>query len=234
MAKKIDGQSAPHYQIHLGGDARTGEIGLGGPIVPARLADQAVALLRRGYLSDRGAGESVRAWAERIGKAGLADLLKPIDGTGADGMFVDWGDAQTFAGAPTARGECAAPFANDELLEDLADDALIAMDRMADAGRGDEALAAGRDACVFVARRLLATAGQATAADSPAAAVFAAFSGSFAGTPSAAALDAALAASGDAAAFREAVAVLIDTARAALEAPAAAAVGDMAAILGAG
>ena len=45
MAKKIEGRQAPHYQLHFGGDARTGAIALAGPIIPARLADRGVAAL---------------------------------------------------------------------------------------------------------------------------------------------------------------------------------------------
>jgi len=236
MAKKIDGRSAPHYQIHLGGDVRIGEIGLAGPIVPARLADRAVELLQSGYVAGRRDAETVRAWAGRLGKDGLAALLAPLDGADADGLFVDWGEAEAFAGAPTAKGECAAPFASDELLNDLADDALITLDRLADAGRPAEALAAGADAALFAARRLLAVGGQPTTDDTPAAVVFASLRGSFAGTPVAAALDRVEAeqAAGAIEPFREAVATLLDTARAAVEAPpAAAATGDFAAIMGA-
>ena len=242
MAKKIDGRSAPHYQLHLGGDARIGAIGLPGPVVPARLADRAVKLLQAGYAAGRAEGESVRAWAERLGKPGLAALLAPIEGQDADGLFVDWGEAQTFAGAPQTRGECAAPFAGDDLLADLADDALIGVDRFLFAGRRADALAAAEQAVTYAARRLLAARGQQAGDDLPDAAVHAALHGLAAELPQvAAALEGAVterlrAAGADSLeAYREAVALFIDTVREAVEAPPAPAdaVGDLAAILGA-
>ncbi|MBI5164191.1 MAG: nitrite/sulfite reductase [Magnetospirillum sp.] len=239
MAKKIDGRSAPHYQIHIGGDARTGSIGLTGPLVPARLADRAIALLRQGYEAG-GAGESVRAWAERLGKVGIAALLAGIEGADADGLFVDWGDADAFAGAPQTRGECAAPFAADDLLADLADDALINLDRYQAAGRWAEALAAGEAAVVAAARRLLAQSGHPVDETVPAEAVFATYRNALSGDADA--LDAlettlgergAALSTGHIESYREAVAWLIDTSRERAEGPKVAAMGSLDAILGA-
>lgn len=239
MAKKIDGRSAPHYQLHIGGEARTGEIGIAGPMIPAKVADQAVVLLRRAYAADRQGVESVRAWAERLGKAGIAALLAPLDASQADGLFVDWGDADEFAGAPTTKGECAAPFVMDELYDDLADDALISMDRLWATGLGDRARAAGLAAAGFSARRLLATQAIATEDDQPSDALFANLRSAFADNSDLlAAFDAALTAqNGDVEAFREAIAYLLDTVRAVIEAPPApvaaeATIGDINAILG--
>lgn len=156
MAKKIDGQTAPHYQIHIGGEARAnGAVGLAGPIIPAKHAGKALTLLRRGYAAARQADESVRGWAERIGKDGLAEILRPLETAGSEGVFVDWGDSAEFTGAPKERGECAAPFASGELLADLADDALIRADRYLLAARWQEALKAAEEATAFAAHRLL-------------------------------------------------------------------------------
>jgi sulfite reductase beta subunit-like hemoprotein len=240
MAKKIAGRSAPHYQVHFGGDAYKGDIGLEGPIVPARLADQAVSLLRQGYVEGRGDSEGVRAWAGRLGKDGIAAILKPIEGADADGLFVDWGDAGDFAGAPRMRGECAAPFALDDYFADLADDALVNVDRFLLGGRWPDALKAGEDATVYAARRLLALR-QVTVEDGQEAeAVFALLRSTFAGSADPLdAFDAVQAertgalVSGNAETYREAVAYFIDTARAVVEQPVAvtAAVGDLSAIL---
>ncbi len=156
MAKKIDGRVAPHYQLHLGGDARRGGgIGLSGPIVPARLAPQALKLLREAYAPARAAGESVRIWAERLGKDGIGAVLSPLEGADADGVFVDWGEAADFAGAPQTKGECAAPMVSDAHFADLADDALIGADRALAAGRWPDALAAFEEATAQAARRIL-------------------------------------------------------------------------------
>ncbi|MBI2235455.1 MAG: nitrite/sulfite reductase [Magnetospirillum sp.] len=234
MAKKIDGRSAPHYQIHIGGNAYAGEIAIEGPLVAARLANDAVRLLRQGYTYGKQPGESVRGWAERLGKDGIAGLLAPIEGRDADGLFVDWGDTAEFPGAPRTKGECAAPFAADDLLADLADDALISLDRALVAGRRAEAAAAADAAVVFAARRLLQVRQIPNNDNEPAAAVFAAVLAAWSDAPEVlSSLQAALA-EGEPEDRREAVATFIDTAREAVERPAApqsAAVGDLSALL---
>ncbi len=156
VAKKIDGKPAPHYQIHIGGEGRgQGAIGISGPIVPARLGVDALRLLRQGYASGKQSGENVRAWAERLGKDGIAALLAPLEGQSDDQHFIDWGDDFVFPGAPTLKGECAAPFASDDLLADLADDGLIAFDRFQRSGRWDDALKSLEKAVAFAGRRAL-------------------------------------------------------------------------------
>lgn len=223
LAKKIDGVPAPHYQIHIGGDGRTGAqpgvVGMLGPIVAARHGLEALRLLRHGYRDGGQPGESVRAWAERLGRNGLKSLLAPIaEADPADGLFIDWGDDETFKGAPTLRGECAAPFASDDLLADLADDALIQMDRHLTAERWEGALRAGQDAVVLAGRRILHVAGQFTKDDDAAGLLLDRLRG-VASAVILAALDhleaeriAALS-SGRAAAYREAVAVFLDQVR---------------------
>ncbi|MGE5548631.1 MAG: nitrite/sulfite reductase [Solirubrobacterales bacterium] len=243
MAKKVDGRSAPHYQLHIGGDKRSGAIGLTGPVIPARLANEAIGLLRQAYRAGAQGGEGVRGWAERLGKDGLAALLAPLDGKDVDGWFVDWGEAADFPGAPQARGECAAPFAADELLADLADDALIELDRNAGAGRWVEALQAAERATVLAARRLLQTKGLGGEDDQPAEAVYASLRTLGAAEVSEA-LEGVLAeragalGTGEIGEYREAVAWFIDTVREKIErpaaAPATAAIGNLDAILGAG
>jgi sulfite reductase beta subunit-like hemoprotein len=236
MAKKIEGRSAPHYQIHLGGDLRSGSIGLTGPVVPARLAVEAVRLLRSGWVDGRNDGESLRDWAERLGRDGLATVLAGINGADADGLFVDWGEATAFAGAPQTRGECAAPFASDDLLADLADDALIAMDRYVVADRLAEGIESGDRALVFAARRLLGRKGHATTDDLGLAQALESLRsvwGEDAAFDTATTARTHVAEAGGFERYREAVAVVIDTVRGIIEAPVEAAVGDLAAILGA-
>ncbi|MTJ83459.1 MAG: nitrite/sulfite reductase [Telmatospirillum sp.] len=230
LAKKIDGVPAPHYQIHIGGDGRTGVqpgvVGLHGPIVAARHGVEALRLLRQGYVDGRQPGETVRAWAERLGKDGLAALLAPVAERTADGsLFIDWGDEETFKGAPTLRGECAAPFASDDLLADLADDALITLDRALAVARWEDALRAGEQAVAYAGRRLLHRAGQFTRDDEAAGLIVNRLRG-HASAEALAALDhveaerTAALSCGRADAYREAVAVFIDTVRAAVATPA--------------
>lgn len=227
LAKKIDGVPAPHYQIHIGGDGRTGVqdgvVGLHGPIVPARHALAALRLLRAGLAEGRKPGETVRRWAERLGKDGLKDLLAPLAAATDDGkLFIDWGDEETFKGAPTLRGECAAPFASDDLLADLADDALIRLDRFLAAERWQDALRAAEDAQAFASRRILHHAGQFSKDDDQATVIHDRIRVIAKGRI-AASLDhieaerTAALSSGRADAYREAVAVFIDSVRAFLD-----------------
>ncbi len=221
VAKKINGQPAPHYQIHIGGDGRAGAqadvVGMSGPIIPARHGLAALRLLRQGYASGKQQGENVRAWAERIGKDGVIGLLASLDGVEPAETFTDWGDAETFKGAPGLRGECAAPFASDNVLADLADDALIRVDRHLLAGRWDGALQSAEEAVVFAARRLLHHAYQFTQDDEPAVAIFerlreAASPAVLAAFDRVAGERLAALSSGRAEQYREAVATFLDTA----------------------
>ena len=241
MGKKIDGKPAPHYQLHLGGDATRGVVGFEGPVIPARLANQAVRLLRGAIGPVRQGGEDIRAWAERIGKDGLAAILKPLEGIGGDERFVDWGDADIFVGPPKAKGECAAPQVSTTYFSDLADDGLINLDRFLTQGRWPEALKSGEAATIYAVRLLLAAKGVITEDGEEAEAVFARLrSGIAVSSEAINAFDSVLAertsalVTGSAESYREAVAYFIDTVGVLITqkpAPVVAPVGDLASLL---
>jgi sulfite reductase (NADPH) hemoprotein beta-component len=159
MGKKIEGVNAPHYQIYVGGNGRiNGAIGISGPIVPARYAPEALKLFMDAYASGRRDGESVRDWATRLGKDGLKEIVKDVTGRPAAGdkqVFVDWGESEHFHTPEAAHAECAAPFAIDNLLRDLADDGLIGLDRAMLAEKPIQGLHFGREGFYYAARRLL-------------------------------------------------------------------------------
>jgi sulfite reductase (NADPH) hemoprotein beta-component len=159
MGKKIGARNAPHYQIYIGGDwMNVGHIGLSGPIIPARLGDRALKLLLAGYEKDRkSATESVRDWALRVGKDGLKDLVKPLQElvNGADeGLFFDFGEDWEFSPPAGRTSECAAGIADDDLQKDLADDALIDLDRAMAVGNTAVALSRASEGLHFAAQRL--------------------------------------------------------------------------------
>ncbi|HSR55940.1 MAG TPA: nitrite/sulfite reductase, partial [Alphaproteobacteria bacterium] len=133
MGKKIAGRNAPHYQIYIGGHEReNGHIGLTGPIVPARLAQESLDLLLGGYENGREAGETVRDWALRLGKDGLTELIKPVAAkvrSEDEGLFFDYGEDWEFSPPAGRTAECAAGIEDDDLQKDMADDALINVDR---------------------------------------------------------------------------------------------------------
>jgi sulfite reductase (NADPH) hemoprotein beta-component len=215
MAKKVDGHPAPHYQIHVGGGIQSGQVGVHGPIVPARHAVAALRLLRKGYADTKTAGESVRQWAERVGRPGMTELLISLDGVEHDKLFVDYGETEIFKGAPTGGGDCAAPFASDELLADLADDGLIRLDRNLLVERRKEGFEAAKDALFFASRRLLHHGLRFTKDDDAADDIFERVKG-VAAPQAVTALDAALGhlAGGDIDSLRESVALYVDTANA--------------------
>ena len=228
LAKKIDGHPAPHYQIHIGGEARLGAAqhmaGLSGPIIAAGLAPIALRLLRHAYAEQKQANESVRQWGERLGKDGISAVLAPLQSEENGRKFLDWGDQDAFKGAPTLRGECAAPFASDDILANFADDALIQIDRWL--LLGDAALAAesAAQALAFGARRLLHLGNQLTTGEEAPEALFASALALHLPNGAAAAQtfkDALAAlervrAGGPAEPLREAVALYLDTVRAVL------------------
>jgi sulfite reductase (NADPH) hemoprotein beta-component len=158
MGKKIGGRNAPHYQIYIGGHEReNGHIGLAGPVVPARLAQESLDLLLAGYADGRGPNESVRDWALRIGKEGMTGLIKPVAAKvrGDDeGLFFDYGEDWEFTPPAGRTAECAAGIVDDDLQKDLADDALVNVDRALMAGAYDAAAGYGAEGFRFTAQRL--------------------------------------------------------------------------------
>ena len=163
MGKKIGGAPAPHYQIYIGGDDRTvGQIGIAGPIVPARQAKHALELLLDGYERDKQIDEPVRAWAERAGKDGLDKYLMPLADDALADAYVDWGGTDGFSTPANTKAECATAILDDNLYQDMADDALITLDRALVAGDAKLALEQGRVAFRWAARRLLNAMGQIT------------------------------------------------------------------------
>jgi sulfite reductase (NADPH) hemoprotein beta-component len=163
MGKKIGGRNAPHYQIYIGGDEReNGHIGLAGPVVPARLAQETLDLLMAGYADGAKPNESVRDWALRLGKEGMTALVKPVAAkvnSADEGLFFDYGEDWEFTPPAGRVAECAAGIVDDDLQKDLADDALVNVDRALMAGATEAAAGYGTDAFRFAAQRLRIEAG---------------------------------------------------------------------------
>ncbi len=158
MGKKIGGRNAPHYQLYIGGDERlNGHIGLSGPVVPARLAEDTLKLLLDGYAAGRKDGESVRDWALRLGKDGIRGLVKPIEArvnAADEGLFYDFGEDWEFSPPAGRTPECAAGIQDDDLQKDLADDALINVDRALAAGALERVRRHAREGFRCAAQRL--------------------------------------------------------------------------------
>jgi len=161
MAKKIDGKAAPHYQIHLGGSPESH--GMLGPVIAVRQVKDAL----KAMLADLGPaldqGESVRGWAERLGKEGLATLLAPVIGDGKLDVskdIFDLGSDHEFEPPLTATGECAAGAVVAEHLADQAQVARSDAARTLSAGLLPLATVNLSDALRLPAQRLLVIAGE--------------------------------------------------------------------------
>jgi sulfite reductase (NADPH) hemoprotein beta-component len=154
LTRVVGGKPVPHYQFHLGGDlTKPDGLALEGPAVPARQVPAALRRLLDGLAATRQEGESVRAWAERLGEGKIGRLIGEASITQAD--HIDWGDDKPFAGPAGGKADCAAPVVNNDHLADLAKDALERMDRAQLAGLWQLALREGERAISLAAQRQL-------------------------------------------------------------------------------
>jgi len=163
VAKKIDGQPAPHYQLHLGGSAENH--GVLGPVFAVRQAKDVLKVLLSALDEGMAEGETVRAWADRLGTEGITELLAPVLGAGeldAATHTYDLGSDHVFVPPATSSGECAAGALVAEHFADLAQVARADAVRLHAAGRAEETQLNLRQAVNFPAQRLLVIAGKDT------------------------------------------------------------------------
>jgi sulfite reductase (ferredoxin) len=111
--RRAHGQSAPGYQMLLGGYVGQERVHFGQKAlrVPAKAAPEAAVRVVRRFAGERSGGESFRAWLDRCGgvtavAAGLADLDEfPAPEQGPD-FYVDYGETGPYA-AEVGASECA-------------------------------------------------------------------------------------------------------------------------------
>jgi sulfite reductase beta subunit-like hemoprotein len=111
--RRAHGQSAPGYQMLLGGYVGEERIHFGDKALrlPAKAAPQAAARVIRRFNDERSAGESFRSWMDRSGGAsevakGLADLDVFPSPAEAPEFYVDYGETGPFVAA-VGDSECA-------------------------------------------------------------------------------------------------------------------------------
>jgi sulfite reductase beta subunit-like hemoprotein len=111
--RRAHGQSAPGYQMLLGGYVGQERIHFGDKALrlPAKAAPQAAARVIRRFTEEREAGELFRSWMDRVGGASaVADGLRDLDvfPTPAEGpdFYVDYGETGPFT-AEIGESECA-------------------------------------------------------------------------------------------------------------------------------
>ncbi len=111
--RRAHGQSAPGYQMLLGGYVGQEQIHFGEKALrlPAKAAPKAAARVVRRFHEERTAGEAFRSWMDRVGGAGavaaglqdLAEFPSPLD---APDFYVDYGETGPFV-AEVGDSECA-------------------------------------------------------------------------------------------------------------------------------
>jgi sulfite reductase (ferredoxin) len=111
--RRAHGQSAPGYQLLLGGYVGQEKIHFGEKALrlPAKNAPEAVVRVVRRFNDERQAGEAFRSWMDRSGGAKvIADDLRDLDEfpTPEDGpeYYVDYGETGPYV-AETGESECA-------------------------------------------------------------------------------------------------------------------------------
>jgi len=111
--RRAHGQSLPGYQLLLGGYVGEEQIHFGQKALrlPAKNAPEGVARVVRRFAGERSAGESFRAWLDRVGGASaVADGLRDLDVVPtpdeAPEFFVDFDETAPFV-ADVAESECA-------------------------------------------------------------------------------------------------------------------------------
>ena len=165
MAKKVAGQAVPHYQLHVGGSGVAGQpFSYASEAVPAKHAPEAGMAVLHAYKDGRHDDESVYAWATRLGKEGLADILAPFkaDVGDVEGLIYDWNENEAFNTKGNKKGECAGAVLSmsDALISEAEYELLIARAHT-DAMFWAEAQTALRRSVVSTARAFLVSFGEA-------------------------------------------------------------------------
>jgi sulfite reductase (ferredoxin) len=111
--RRAHGQSAPGYQLLLGGYVGQEQIQFGEKALrlPAKNAPEAAVRVVRRFAAERDAGETFRSWLDRAGGArAITDDLRDLDNfptpDEAPDFYVDYGETGPYA-AETGASECA-------------------------------------------------------------------------------------------------------------------------------
>jgi sulfite reductase (ferredoxin) len=112
VGKRLGDHVAPHYELHLGGQVNgTAKIGQMTIKLPAKSVPAAIRHLVDVYRRDRQAGESLRSFIARAGKAKLKEELIPytiVPGYQDDPTYYyDWEGEEEFVLEDLGPGECA-------------------------------------------------------------------------------------------------------------------------------
>jgi sulfite reductase beta subunit-like hemoprotein len=112
-ARRVNGQTAPHYRMLLGGRVSGERTVLGTPValIPAYNIPKAVERIVALFRDSRHPGETFLEWVDRLGPTSLGDNFKDLqslpDPTENPEAYRDWGEDTAFV-LQTGESECAA------------------------------------------------------------------------------------------------------------------------------
>jgi sulfite reductase (ferredoxin) len=114
VSRIINGYQVPHFQVVLGGqwEKNAGSFGLPIIAIPSKRIPDALDRITDHFLQMREPNERFTQFVERVGKAGirqvLMDLAKDAPDHDADSSFYsDWGDPREYSTGDIGKGECA-------------------------------------------------------------------------------------------------------------------------------
>ena len=114
VSRTMQGFKVPHFQVVLGGqwEENAGAYGLPVVAIPSKRIPDALSLLTDFYLRERKANERFPAFATRIGKVQLKQVLDPLTQDPPTheedaGFFSDWSDPRQYSLGDIGKGECA-------------------------------------------------------------------------------------------------------------------------------
>ncbi len=107
-ARKVEGQTAPFYQLMLGGGSMPEGTRFAKAIasIPARTVPAAVRGILAVYKEQRQGSETFLQFVDRVGPDHFRETVEPFKTAPPEEMLVDWGEEEKFV-VNLGRGECA-------------------------------------------------------------------------------------------------------------------------------
>src|SRR5690606_27558538 len=102
VSRNVNGRRVPHFQLVVGGSwANNGrEFGLAIGAIPSKRVPEAVALLTDAFAKERQGDETFQAWAHRIGRRKVKEMVSVLCGVPsfeqAPDLYRDWGDVRVY------------------------------------------------------------------------------------------------------------------------------------------
>jgi sulfite reductase (ferredoxin) len=113
VSRNVNGRRVPHFQLVVGGELsnNAAHYGLAIGAIPSKNVPKAVKMLTDFYIRDKLAGETLKAFVDRVGKKPIrkiVDELNHVPSYEEDPSFYsDWGDPREFTIGDQGVGECA-------------------------------------------------------------------------------------------------------------------------------